>query len=67
MPRKYEPVIVYENTWAYGDDLPYAKMKESPDGKWVPLEVFVNATAQLRAENERLKRLLNTIYGDSNA
>lgn len=67
MPRKYEPCI-RSDEYSFGYWSNYADMRESPDGKWVPLQVFIDTTAQLRAENQRLKRLLNTIYnGDSNA
>lgn len=53
MPRKYEPIIAYEYIW--GDAYRFADMRESRYGQWVPLRVYLDETARLRKQIERLE------------
>ena len=56
MPRKYEPYTYLSNQysdWTYANT--EVAMKESKHGQWIPLKVYNDETARLRAQVERLK------------
>lgn len=53
MPRKYEPSVTYEYGWY--DAYPVGIMVESRTGEWVPLRVYLDETARLRKQIERLE------------
>lgn len=65
--RKFTPVMKsnwegwgnYENSW-------YADMKESKSGEWVKLSTFNDTVAMLNAQIERLKRIINQKYDETN-
>lgn len=65
--RKFTPVIA-SNWDGYGiyENSRYATMQESKNGEWVKLSTFNDTVAMLNAQIERLKKLLNEKYDETN-
>lgn len=67
MPRKYTPVVMYDHTWYKDQPYYFGAMEESKYGQWVPLRVYLDETARLRKQIERLEnetRRLNQKLGN---